>query len=258
MHPDHVVLSRGGSRERLSLVRRNATPLKASPTRFLFALALAGARAAEEPVTLNFVNADIQSVAKTIGQKTQRNFILDPRVKGTVNIVSSRPVPASAALPDVPVRAARAGLRRGRGRRRREDRARGGSQAAPALGRRRARADGDRIVTQVFALQNESASQLVPVLRPLVTANNFIAAYAEQHPRHHRLRGQRAAHRAHHRRRSTGPDRRRAVHLPLQNASAIDIARRCSASCPRRRGGRRRLTRSRPRRPWPPIRAPTA
>ncbi len=63
----------------------------------LFALALAGARAAEEPVTLNFVNADIEAVAATIGQMTQRNFVLDPRVKGTVNIVSSRPVPASAA-----------------------------------------------------------------------------------------------------------------------------------------------------------------
>jgi general secretion pathway protein D len=36
---------------------------------------------------------------------------------------------------------------------------------------------GDRIVTQVFILQNENAVQLVPVLRPLVTANNFIAAY---------------------------------------------------------------------------------
>jgi general secretion pathway protein D len=40
-----------------------------------------------------------------------------------------------------------------------------------------ARTPGDRIVTQVFILQHENAVQLVPVLRPLVTANNFIAAY---------------------------------------------------------------------------------
>src|SRR5206468_592130 len=39
------------------------------------------------------------------------------------------------------------------------------------------RIPGDRIVTQVFVLQNESAVGLVPVLRPLVTANNFIGAY---------------------------------------------------------------------------------
>jgi general secretion pathway protein D len=38
------------------------------------------------------VNADIQSVIKTVGQHTGRNFILDPRVTGTVNIVSDRPV----------------------------------------------------------------------------------------------------------------------------------------------------------------------
>src|SRR5713101_5773554 len=36
---------------------------------------------------------------------------------------------------------------------------------------------GDRIVTQVFVLQNESAAQLVTVLRPLVAPNNFIGAY---------------------------------------------------------------------------------
>jgi general secretion pathway protein D len=39
------------------------------------------------------------------------------------------------------------------------------------------RQPGDRIVTQVFILEHESAAQMVPVLRPLVTANNFIAAY---------------------------------------------------------------------------------
>ena len=49
--------------------------------------------------------------------------------------------------------------------------------SAGPVGEQAARVPGDRIVTQVFILQNESAVQLVPVLRPLVTANNFIAAY---------------------------------------------------------------------------------
>src|SRR5207237_3189980 len=49
--------------------------------------------------------------------------------------------------------------------------------SAGPIGESAARAAGDRIVTQVFILQNENAVQLVPVLRPLVTANNFIAAY---------------------------------------------------------------------------------
>jgi general secretion pathway protein D len=49
--------------------------------------------------------------------------------------------------------------------------------SATPMGEAARHAPGDRIVTQVFVLQIESAVQLVPVLRPLVTANNFIAAY---------------------------------------------------------------------------------
>ena len=49
---------------------------------------------ATEPdtVTLNFVNADIEGVVKAVSEITGKNFVLDPRVKGTVNIVSARPV----------------------------------------------------------------------------------------------------------------------------------------------------------------------
>ena len=132
----------------------------------------------EEKITVNFVNADIQSVIKTVGQHTGKNFILDPRVQGTINIVSDKPVSKDliyqmllsalrvhgfAAVEDanfvkiVPEAEAK-------------------TSASPT-GEAAARAPGDRIVTQVFILQNENAVQLVPVLRPLVTANNFIAAY---------------------------------------------------------------------------------
>jgi general secretion pathway protein D len=52
-----------------------------------------------------------------------------------------------------------------------------GKTSGGPVGAEAARAAGGRIVTQVFILQNESAAQMVPVLRPLVTANNFIAAY---------------------------------------------------------------------------------
>ncbi len=148
-----------------------------APVTLAMALALPG-YAQEEKITVNFVNADIQSVIKTIGQHTGRNFILDPRVTGTVNIVSDRPVSKDllyqlllstlrvqgyAAVEEgsfvkiVPEAEAK-------------------TSAGP-VGPQAARAGGDRIVTQVFILQNESAAQMVPVLRPLVTANNFIAAY---------------------------------------------------------------------------------
>ncbi|MGZ5042066.1 MAG: secretin N-terminal domain-containing protein, partial [Usitatibacter sp.] len=148
-----------------------ATPVTTPP---------AGVAAAngDEKITVNFVNADIQSVIKTIGQWTGRNFILDPRVTGTVNIVSDRPV-SKDMLYQILLSTLRV-----QGYAAVEDggfvkivpEAEAKTSAGP-VGEQAARTPGDRIVTQVFILQNESAVQLVPVLRPLVTANNFIAAY---------------------------------------------------------------------------------
>ena len=100
---------------------------------------------------------------------------------------------------------------------------------------------GDRIVTQVFILQNESAVQLVPVLRPLVTANNFIARVSEQQrDRHHRLRRERAAHPAHHPVDRPAARRRRADHPAAERLGDRHRADRCSAWCPRPRPRRRR------------------
>ena len=45
-----------------------------------------------DTVTLNFVNADIEGVVKAVSEITGKNFVLDPRIKGTVNIVSGRPM----------------------------------------------------------------------------------------------------------------------------------------------------------------------
>ncbi|HSN20523.1 MAG TPA: type II secretion system secretin GspD [Usitatibacter sp.] len=132
----------------------------------------------EEKITVNFVNADIQSVIKTVGQHTGKNFILDPRVTGTVNIVSDQPVSK-----DMLYRILLSALRvqgyaavEGDGFVKIVPEAEAKTSAVPT-GEAARRAAGESIVTQVFVLQNENAVQLVPVLRPLVTANNFIAAY---------------------------------------------------------------------------------
>ncbi len=150
----------------------------------LFAAAALGAallappaRAADEPVTLNFVNADIKAVVKAVAEMTGRNFVLDPRVKGVINIVSSRPVPASLVYPTL------LSALRLQGYAAVEtdgitkivpeaDAKQHGSpvSAGPVT------AGGDRLVTEVYALKNESAAQLVNVLRPLITPNNSIAA----------------------------------------------------------------------------------
>ena len=59
----------------------------------------ATAAAEKENITLNFVNADIQSVIKAVGMMTGKNFILDPRVTATVNIISVNPVSRDLVYP---------------------------------------------------------------------------------------------------------------------------------------------------------------
>ena len=135
--------------------------------------------AEEETVTLNFVNADIESVIKAVGMISNRNFIIDPRVKGTVNIVSAKPVARDMTY-QILLSALRlqgfAAIESG-----------GVTKIIPeadakqnfsVTGGKNIKASGDRIVTQVYPLQHESATQLVPILRPLITPNNSISAYA--------------------------------------------------------------------------------
>ena len=51
---------------------------------------VAPAHAAE--VTLNLKDADISALISTVAEVTDRNFIIDPRVKGKVTVISSRPM----------------------------------------------------------------------------------------------------------------------------------------------------------------------
>jgi len=144
-----------------------------------FALAASIVPAAAEPVTLNFVNAEIDAVAKAIAQMTGRNFLLDPRVKGTINIVSSSPVPREqvyavflSALRLHGLAAVDAG-----GVTKIVPEADAKQNAGPVI-EAGARTPGDQVVTMVYPLQFESAAQILPVLRPLIPANNAISALA--------------------------------------------------------------------------------
>ncbi len=136
------------------------------------------ASAADDPVTLNFVNADIEAVVKAVAEITGRNFVLDPRVKGTINIISARPVPKSLVYPTLlsALRLQGFAAVEGEGVTKIvpevDAKQQGGTVAQGPLA-----AGGDRLVTQVVTLRYESAQQLVNVLRPLITPNNTIAAY---------------------------------------------------------------------------------
>ena len=50
-----------------------------------------------QPVTLNFNNAEIEAVARTMATLTGRNVVVDPRVKGTITLNTEQPVSPALA-----------------------------------------------------------------------------------------------------------------------------------------------------------------
>ena len=127
-----------------------------------------------EPITLNFTNADIEAVARTMATLTGRNVVVDPRVKGTITLTTERPVSAAVAYNqflamlrlqgytvvdsaglDKIVPEADAKLQGG------------GVFTGDNVG-------NGQIATQIFKLNFENANNLVPILRPLISPNNTI------------------------------------------------------------------------------------
>ena len=129
----------------------------------------------DEPVTLNFVNAEIDAVARTLATITGRNVVVDPRVKGTLTLITENPVPPLLALGQFAAQlrvqgfviVETAGLYKIVPEA--DAKLQGGSvSVGPVLGA------SNQIVTQIFRLTHEAANNLLPVLRPLITANNII------------------------------------------------------------------------------------
>lgn len=133
---------------------------------------------ADEKVMLNFSNADIEATIRAVGLITNKNFAIDPRVKGTINIVSSRPVSKADVYPILLASLRLQGFTAVEtpGVVKILPEADAKLHGAP-ISRTKVTGGGDRIVTQVYPLQYESAAQMVPILRPLITPNNLIAAY---------------------------------------------------------------------------------
>ncbi len=133
------------------------------------------AKATQEPVTLNFNNAEIEAVAKTLATLSGHNVVVDPRVKGTITLTSTVPVAPAQALrlfaaqlrtqsfalvesaglylvvPEADAKLQSGGVSAG---------------AVPA--------SNGQIITQIFQLNHESANNLVPILRPLISPNNTV------------------------------------------------------------------------------------
>ncbi|WP_304442608.1 secretin N-terminal domain-containing protein, partial [Pelomonas sp. KK5] len=135
---------------------------------------------AATPVTLNFVNADIEAVTRAIGVMMNRQFIIDPRVKGQITLYSEQQVSVQQAylnylaalrtlgftvveaaglykvVPEADAKLQTGTVTVNEGR-----------SSAPR---------GDQVVTQIFRLDHENANNLVAVLRPLISPNNTINA----------------------------------------------------------------------------------
>lgn len=131
--------------------------------------------APDEPVMLNFVNVDIDTVVKAIGDISGKNFVLDPRVKGTVNIVSARPVPRELSYQILLSSLRMQGFTAVEGDGVIKIVPEADAKLHARVGNAR-RGDGDRLITKVFILRHGSANQLVPVIRPLISPNNTVAA----------------------------------------------------------------------------------
>jgi general secretion pathway protein D len=129
-------------------------------------------------ITPNYKDANIQQIIEAVGEITGKNFIIDPRVKAQVTMVSSTPMTAEAfyeaflsilqvygfvavpagdvikILPDANARQMP------------------GWEGAASNNRR-----ADDIVTQVVLVSNVAAAQLVPILRPLIPQYGHLAAH---------------------------------------------------------------------------------
>jgi len=131
------------------------------------------------PVTLNLKNADINALVESMSVLTGKNFIVDPRVKGRVTIISSKPmdekelyevflavlsvhgfaaVPGDKVIKIVPAAGAK-------------------QESVPTVDRSRGTTEPDQVVTRVIQVQNVSAAQIVPILRPLIPPQGHLAAY---------------------------------------------------------------------------------
>ncbi|MBD8532389.1 MULTISPECIES: type II secretion system secretin GspD [unclassified Massilia] len=138
------------------------------------------ALAQENSAALSFVNADIESVIKAVGHYTGMTFIIDPRVKGTLTLVSEKSLTKSQAF-GLLTSALRlqgfAVVTTGEGYAKVVPEAEAKLQSSPTqVGKRGTRVQGDQIATQIFHLSYESAANLTAVLRPLISPNNSIMA----------------------------------------------------------------------------------
>lgn len=135
--------------------------------------------AEEDLITLNMKDADITTFITDIGQMTGKAFIIDPRVKGKVTIISQHPmtqdeiyhvfistlnvhgftaVKANGVTKIVPIGNVK--------------------QDVMKFANKRAPGHGDEYVTRVLQLDQVSAQEILPLVKPMMAKEAHLVAYA--------------------------------------------------------------------------------
>ena len=192
----------------------------------LTAISVATAQTDGELITPNFRDVDITQIAEAVSMTTHKNLILDPRVRAQVTMLSATPMTPAAfyqtflsilqvhgfmaaesgnivkIMPDV------------------TERYMPGIDLPDHVS-----PTSDEIVTQVIQVRNVSATQLVPVLRPLVPTQANLTAYQ---PANILIISDRAANVSrimHIIERIDQTDTSAVDVIPMQNATATEVAR---------------------------------
>lgn len=138
---------------------------------------LAGSPTGEQAtITLAFQSTDIEPVSAAVAKATGQSIIVDPRVKGKISLMTPRPVTKQGALDlfSSALRSAGFALVQVNGIYRVVPEADAKIQGNTVL--TQGSQDGDQVVTRVFKIKQDSATNLVNVLKPLLTPNSSITA----------------------------------------------------------------------------------
>lgn len=135
-----------------------------------------GTAAEQATITLAFQSTDIEPVAAAVAKATGQSIIVDPRVKGKVSLMTPRPVTKQGALDlfSSALRSAGFALVQVNGIYRVVPEADAKIQGNTVL--TQGSQEGDQVVTRVFKIKQDSATNLVNVLKPLLTPNSSITA----------------------------------------------------------------------------------
>ena len=148
---------------------------------FLLSTLCAGgvAGAQDQTWTINIKDADIREFVTEVAEKTGKTFVVDPRLKGDVTVISSTPLNAEGMYElFLSVLRVHGFIASPSGDVIRIQQSATGKQT-PGLDDRLSQVAPEELVTRVIAAQNVESTELVKILRPLIPQYGHIAAVAQ-------------------------------------------------------------------------------